>query len=525
MLTGIPGGLGTAAFNGAGGADPIALAALGINLQQTGDPDLLKGLRKSLPAAYPTPNAQSLQANSSAALQQESVDPFLINASYANEHFVLLRLMMQHGMFAPAKALVHQFTRQERTYNPYVPGAVGLTAVGPQIENMIKRLFVEMKGINARGDYPFVLDALGANIIQPTDGSGHMTMKDMEYQRVAMQLAGSLTDLMYYGNEDVSDHEFTGIIPQVEADGVIGENIIDMRGRPLTADIVKRISTERSEDIFSAHNALLSAPTTAQDIERQAQVQGRVQVGTGTSLMLGNTVKGIKLNSGAEIVPHGDVFLSRARMKLPTEASSADAPSAPTVSGGGGAAPAGRAPAGAEVSQFGASDAGEYLYGLLASGAKGHSAGVTLAPVAIGEGEVGAFTLNDSGVTGVFYYHLWRTDPDGTKLKYLGRVTKAAAGNTTFVDDNSKIAGTNYAVLTRLDPSYFCFAQIGNLLAMPEGSPMRSQPNFQMVNLGLTELVQPFVMFMFGTLYMNLIKRTVLFKNVGVLESDALLAA
>jgi len=485
------------------------------------DPQQAAAVLKSITAVAPTPNTAS---GAGAAIQVESLEPYLKNASYSDDDLMLLRLMLNKGMFATANAIVHQWSNINKTYDPLLPAAVGNTDKAPELSADIVRYYTQIKMLNAVGSYEFAIDAVG-NVIRPEGAPEGWRAGDTERMLVAMRLAGALTRDLYWGDSTISANEFDGVWKIVaDADAAFdtaGLQVRDLRGKPLSADFVSAVSTEVSEQVFGEHDSLLCAPTIADSLKREAQAMQRIPGGNGTNILLGgNPVRGILAATGSTIVPYADKFLSNNHFRVPSAESSTSAPDAPTIDTAAQASDA--------ASRFDATYAGAHYYKIVAVGPAGYSSATTSAQYTIAVGEKNTITLTDSGVSGVTYYHVWRTVNPGdaaSTVKYLGRTKKAAAGNTSIVDLNADIPGTSRAFMLKADPTHFAFAQYRAGQVGPTSAPAQipgGGVTMNAVNFGLTNYSQQFGMFLFGAPFARLNRRLVMFKNVGTLASPQL---
>lgn len=108
------------------------------------------------------------------------------------------------------------------------------------------------------------------------------------------------------------------------------------------------------------------------------------------------------------------------------------------------------AAAGGSGSQFTSTDAGDYIYGVVAIFAQGSSAGYLTAAIPVTTGQEVTITMNDAAIgttdNPLWAYMLFRSSKDGdsSTLKPLKRFpVKNSGGHTVMVDDNSTIAGTD----------------------------------------------------------------------------------
>jgi hypothetical protein len=108
------------------------------------------------------------------------------------------------------------------------------------------------------------------------------------------------------------------------------------------------------------------------------------------------------------------------------------------------------ATAGGAGSDFTSADAGDYIYGVVASFAQGTSAGYVTATIPVTAGQEVTIVMNDAAIGSatnpLYSYTLFRSDKGGSAatLKPLKRYpAQNVSGHTEMVDDNSTIAGTD----------------------------------------------------------------------------------
>jgi hypothetical protein len=281
-----------------------------------------------------------------------------------------------------------------------------------------------------------------------------------------MHLLRILERSLFKADSNLSALQFDGLEAQILARSPAA-NIIDLRGKPLSEDIL----TDSSLIINDAPNYgtpthLLCNPKVKSDLVKTFFPKERYDLmGKPSNGLVGLDIKGFVSPAGdVEFV--SDVFIDDGG--APTATAVGDAakrPGTPTVS------TAATTPA-EPLSQFVTGDAGDYRYTVQAVNRYGRSA-----PVAIGAGAVAVdvgdkvtFGMTPGGSTAVDWYEIFRTKRNGaagTQRLILRVKNTAGAGEMTLNDLNALLPYCTSAYLLQLNLECMSFKQLAPMVKIP----------------------------------------------------------
>lgn len=148
--------------------------------------------------------------------------------------------------------------------------------------------------------------------------------------------------------------------------------------------------------------------------------------------------------------------------------------------------------AGAGTGFFGAADAGDYKYSIMAFNANGFSEFVESNAVTVAAGDT--VELKIDNVAAHKYYKIFRTPVNtvmaGTALlrakqyQYLTTIKKTA-GVVTWVDDNSERTNAYKTLILRQDPAQICLYQLIKMMRIPLARTKAVQPFYLITAVGL----------------------------------------
>jgi hypothetical protein len=300
---------------------------------------------------------------------------------------------------------------------------------------------------------------------------------------------------LFYGDSQLDPLQWDGLFAQIERDEP--NHVIDMRGKFV------------NEGVFEAAAYLIAtkgygAPEVAYFNNYDKAALATLVMGDGADPAtnfrratwgavngkLGAPIK--EYESAHGTIPfENNLFIQKGEV-APTSASSAEAPSAPTLSGA--------ITAGADAtSKFAAGDAGTHTYSIVAVNAKGWSTPVT-GTVAVASGQ--AVTITVTNPAGVRYYKVYRSLIGGsTKAMHAFDIKATAGATTVIVDRNFDIPGTSRCLIGDFDPEQAArFFQLAPLMKLP---------------LARISAAERFMILMFGMPVVYNAKRFVVIKNIG----------
>lgn len=159
------------------------------------------------------------------------------------------------------------------------------------------------------------------------------------------------------------------------------------------------------------------------------------------------------------------------------------------------------------TAQFGADDAGDYFYSVVAVNQYGHSAPVDLVAgptaVTVVAGDKVTFGVTPGNSVTVDYYRIYRTALDGatgTERLILRVANAAGAGEQTCNDLNAWLPGTTSAYLFQMNRDNMAWKQLAPMVRIPL-STIDTSVRWCQIIYGVPVLYSP--------------QKNVLFKNIG----------
>ena len=270
---------------------------------------------------------------------------------------------------------------------------------------------------------------------------------ELEKREGARSLNRKFEKAVYWGDSSLNTNHFDGVRKQL-IDNNNTDLIKNMKGSEINLDkLVQMIYDLRSEPNFGKPEVILTDHSLVGSLVTLATAHGRfnqLQLGSGTrsaTLVYNPDANQLKLQGpGRAISIVGTSMLVHpTSATLPTAAKGTDtgftAISTITATGTG--------------SDFAATDAGTYIYKIVAIGDKGYSGVVTTSGQAVTSGQEVRIEIADaaSASTTLRYYEVWRSDKDGaaSTCKFMTRVAVNSDGsgnNTRIVDTNDNIPDT-----------------------------------------------------------------------------------
>ncbi|WP_311080953.1 hypothetical protein [Paenibacillus polymyxa] len=326
-----------------------------------------------------------------------------------------------------------------------------------------------------------------------------------ETRNGTMWLLQQVNKNLYFGDSSKNPLALDGILAQVQKH-VSGkpyatQHIIDMRGKPLTEEILEDAATIISDNWGGGLLQLYLTNQVHKDFSKLfVGPAGRQRiVDIGSNVRMGQPVRGYAANA-ANIDFVADRFLKPDG--APKLVAQKDAPQAPAT-------------ATAVVKEDTASrlDAGTYFYFISSKGTEGESAPVTTGSVAVTAGQTVEITIprvlhGDPKLEAKSYkvYRGYYSDPQ--RAQFMTEFTDAGTGTTqVLVDNGADIPGAEYCFLIDNDgDDVLAFKKLADLMRVP---------------LGLVDTTSKFMILLFGMLQVYQPRRIVVFKNVGKLGENS----
>lgn len=355
----------------------------------------------------------------------------------------------------PVFSTVHEYTRvndRGLDFDPFI--AEG--GLPPANVGQYARAFERVKFL---ADYRVITDQMAQVKILGGDPNAIALEDRLATEALLLKMERAL----FWADSRANPYAFDGLLAQLEQNA--SANISDLRGANLTEEKIRT-------DLASAHERAYVAPEeiwmsyTSQQILSTLRGGNQVYVNVNGQQGVTAGVQVVDVPTSLGNIPlQGNIFL-----RPPTPGSAAVGSSAPAMPGGGGA-PAATAGAVApgETSLFGAADAGNYRYKLVAVGPNGKSAPANVGPTAVAAGQKVTLTVGTGGETGITYFEIYRTPVGGaaTTATFIGSVAYSTVGATSYTDLNEDLGGTSWAFAVSYNPAILKFVRLLDLMRRP----------------------------------------------------------
>lgn len=313
-----------------------------------------------------------------------------------------------------------------------------------------------------------------------------------------MHLLKMLERGLFYGDSSLSALQFDGF-EKLMNDNCPSTNIIDMRGEPLSEDVLTDATLTASDapnyglitDAYMNPKVKADLVKTFYPKERQPTLNA----GTGK---VGLDVTGFVSPAG-EVNFNSNVFITDGGAANAAAIGDATViPGTPTIT------TAATSPADA-ASQFAADDAGDYYYKIVACNRYGKSARVAVGAgaVTVSAGDKVTFGVTPGGSTSVEWYELYRTQKNGAALteRLILRIPNTTgAAEFTVNDYNANLPYCTSVFLFQMNREALSFKQLAPMVKIP---------------LAVVDLNIRWAQVLYGTPVLYAPGKVVLLKNVG----------
>jgi len=405
-------------------------------------------LRKALAAGQSVANPGA-SSGEGFPLRVESLERTLKVVTYRMDDVRLWKAISK----LPAYNTVEEYNRlQEYGANDF-GGFIAEGDLPESDDSLYSREFTIIKYIGTTRSVTHVMSlvrpAHGPVIAQETvNGTAHL-LKQIE-------------KALFFGDSSLVSQQWDGLKPLITA-GAPAANIIDLRGQPLSEDVLNdgglTVKTSpnygRATDLYCADGAYSDLAKSFYPAERIPLPPGGWQDG-----MVGLSIRGFHSMVGP-ILFSPDVFIEFGGPEnAGAVGAAATRPGTPTED---------VAPAAAGVgSQFIASDAGDYNYKVVAVNRYGKSAPLALTgPVTVAAGNSVTFSIGDGSPVATAY-EIYRSPKDGAVgTELLMETVAKGADPTVITDDNSDLPGMSTAFLIQQNVEFFSFKQLAPFVKIP----------------------------------------------------------
>lgn len=337
-----------------------------------------------------------------------------------------------------------------------------------------------------------------ATVIRPAHGA----LVGQETVNGTMKLLRVLEKALFKADSSLSDLQFDGFEKQL-IDGAPADNIIDMRGKPLTEDVlIDAALTVSDAPNYGLPTDLYCSPKTKADLLKTFFPKERYDLFTKRNDgLIGLDLSGYMSPAGP-VKFQQNVFISDGG-GVPAGAvgDTSKIPATPVVS----TAPTTPADG---ASQFVAEDAGDYFYSIVAVNRYGHSAAVPAVAgptaVTVAAGDKVTFGMTPGSAVAVDYYRIYRTKVGGASgtERLILRVPNLAVGIAEQVinDYNAVLPNTTSAYLFQMNRENMAWKQLAPMVRIPLAT-IDTSIRWAQVCYGVPILYSP--------------QKNVLFRNIG----------
>ena len=318
-----------------------------------------------------------------------------------------------------------------------------------------------------------------------------------ELERNLFEGDSSLLDLQFDGLEKLLINAYgTTVEDDGQLSGYGDDNVIDLRGEPLTEDVITDLADILvNTPNYGAPNKLWAPTGPLKDVSKQMFPSERTKMGERG--IAGVYAQGMR-------TPFGDIGFEPDIFIQPSQVPSASGvgetskrPALPTLG----------APAAAANprSQFSASDAGAYFYKVVGCNRYGKSAPATSAAVTLADGEDATIAVTSTSTTK--YFEIFRSDKDGaaSTCKRILRVARSAAVQSV-VDINRFLPNTDRSFMLTQTPEIMSWKQLAP---------------FTKMNLAVIDTSIRFMLLLYGALQVMQPRKCGMIINIGRLETGA----
>lgn len=445
----------------------------GFGTATQGDVD---DLNKALTAGQSQNPPGSAVAGDGFALRVESLEATLKNTTYTMKHVVLWRDIYK----SPAYNTVEEYNQIQEYGNNPDAGFIDEGDLPEDSDSTYERKFSVVKYIGTTRKVSHVM-----SLVKPAHGN----VIARETVNGTMHILKIMERALFKGDSSLSALQFDGF-EKLMLDNSPADNIIDLRGAPLSEDILNDAAlTVQDAPNYGTPTDLYLNPKTHADLSKTFFPKERTQPGMLQGGMVGLDIKGWTSPAG-DVNFKPDAFITDGGAPTAAVGDSAKRPATPTVSTGA------TTPVEA-TAQFGADDAGDYFYKIQAVNRFGRSAAVDLAAgpaaVTVAAGDKVTFGMTPGSAVSVDWYEVFRTKKDGAagSERLILRVANAAgAGEQTIDDLNALLPYTTSAYLFQQNAENMGFKQLAPMVKIPLAT-IDSNVRWMQLVYGVPQLYSP----------------------------------
>lgn len=417
-------------------------AAGGIGASATEIADLHKAL-----SAGSDVNNPGTAAGEGFPLRTESLEATLKNLTYEMDEIKLFKSIPK----VPASNTVEEFNRLvsygEGGARSFNQGFFSEGGLPDEQDSTFERVTVLIKFLGITGRVTHVANTIRA---------AHGNVIALETMNKTMELLRNLENALFFGDSTLIPEQWDGLYKLVSDSAP--DNVIDLRGGVLTEDALNDMLLTIRDNYGQATDAYFGTGPYA-DLAKQVYDRQRFAYAPAPGT-LGTTITAFQGQHG-KINLHDHVFITPGQLARAAALGRADKrPGTPTITVAPAAAPS-------ASSQFGTSDAGTYIYKVVAGNKSGLSAPLTSASVAVAAGDAVTFTVSDAGPDTTFY-EVYRSTLGGaaSTAKLMTRVARSGA-TQVITDLNEDLPGTSQGFVLMQNSRSFSWSQLLPMTRIP----------------------------------------------------------
>lgn len=422
------------------------------------DPGFVSDLNKALTAGADIDNPGSAPGEGF-PLRMESLESTLYNVTYDASHIQFWKSLQKDKAYNT----VEEYNRLEA----YGQGAgnifMGEGDLPNEDDSEYSRQYTKIKFMGVVRRVSHVMTTLRA---------AHGDVIARETINGTLDLLKSLEVKLFSGREDLLDLEFDGLEYLLTNawgstatddgywSGYEDDNVIDLRGQPLTEDIITDLCDILvNSPNYGQPNKLWSPTGPLKDLSKIMYPKERAQM--GEKGIAGVYVEKIRTPFGdVDMVP--DIFIPDSSTPNDSALGKAGSrPSSPTVS-----SITSPAYGGSNTNYWSSTDAGSYYYKIVARNRYGASAAVTTSQVTVSAADQVSIVVQSG--SDVAFFEVYRSDKDGaaSTCRKIMEVKRTAA-TQTLVDLNRFLPNTSKAYLLTQTPQVLKWKQLAPFTKMP----------------------------------------------------------
>lgn len=411
-------------------------------------------LNKALTAGQDRDPPGAVVAGDGFALRVESLERTLKNTTFKMDHVRFFKAVPKIAAYNT----VEEFNQiQSYGENPDA-GWIDEGDLPEEDDSRYERKFAVVKYLGTTRRVTHVM-----SMVRPAHGN----VIAQETVNGTMHLLRILERALFYGRSDLSALQFDGY-EKLLKDNAPAANIIDLRGKPLSEDVLTDGAlTIQDAPNYGTGTHLYLNPKVKADLVKTFFPKERYDLFQKTnSGYIGLDIKGFTSPAG-DVLFEPDVFITDGGAPTAAVGDASKRPGTPTVS------TAATTPVDA-LSKFEADDAGDYFYTIQAVNRYGRSAGVVLVagPTAttVVAGDKVTWGMTPGGGGAVDYYEVFRTKKDGASgsERLILRVPNGAGAAEQILNDyNDYLPGTTSAFFFQQNLENMSVKQLAPMVKIP----------------------------------------------------------